>query len=85
MLTLQLRQLEADEIVTRKIYAEVPARVEYRLTAYGQTLSMLLRSMRTWGEQHIGRRSRTASLNADSKAERPKRKSALNGDRVMAA
>jgi DNA-binding HxlR family transcriptional regulator len=90
MLTLQLRQLEADEIVTRKIYAEVPARVEYRLTAYGQTLSMLLRSMRTWGERHLGRRSRTASLNADSKAERPKRKSALNarslnGDRVMAA
>jgi DNA-binding HxlR family transcriptional regulator len=61
MLTLQLRQLEADEIVTRKIYAEVPARVEYQLTAYGQTLSTLLRNMRKWGEQHLNRRTRAAS------------------------
>lgn len=63
MLTLQLRQLEADEIVARKIYAEVPTRVEYRLTAYGQTLSTLLRNMRKWGEQHLDRRGRTASSN----------------------
>lgn len=59
MLTLQLRQLEADQIVTRKIYAEVPARVEYRLTAYGQTLSTLLRHMRNWGEQHLCRVGRS--------------------------
>ena len=61
MLTLQLRQLEADEIVTRKIYAEVPARVEYQLTAYGQTLSTLLRNMQKWGEQHFNRRTRAGS------------------------
>jgi ATP-dependent DNA ligase len=59
MLTLPLRQLEADQIVTRKIYAEVPARVEYRLTAYGQTLSTLLRHMRNWGEQHLSRIARS--------------------------
>jgi len=58
MLTLQLRQLEADEIVARKIYAEVPTRVEYELTAYGQTLSTLLRNMRKWGEQHLTRRNK---------------------------
>lgn len=56
MLTLQLRQLEADGIVARRIRAEVPVRVEYRLTTYGRTLSTLLGDMRKWGEQHLNRR-----------------------------
>ena len=56
MLTLQLRQLEADGIVARSIHAEVPVRVEYRLTTYGRTLSTLLGDMRKWGEHHINRR-----------------------------
>ena len=59
MLTLQLRQLESDGIVARKIYAQVPVRVEYALTGYGRTLSTLLRNMRRWGEQHLSRRSTT--------------------------
>jgi len=46
MLTLQLRQLEADGIVAATIHAEVPVRVEYTLTTYGRTLSTLLRGMR---------------------------------------
>src|SRR5215472_11949170 len=58
MLTLQLRQLEADGIVARSIHAEVPTRVEYELTVYGQTLSTLLRNMRKWGEQHLTRRNK---------------------------
>lgn len=41
-LTLQLRALEADGIVERTVYAEVPPRVEYRLSAYGQTLAPVL-------------------------------------------
>src|SRR5215469_7365504 len=57
MLTLQLRQLEADGIVTRSVYAEVPVRVEYQLTTYGKTLSTLLQGMRKWGEQHLKRRT----------------------------
>lgn len=56
MLTLQLRQLEADGIVARTIHAEVPVRVEYQLTTYGKTLSSLLQGMRKWGEQHLNRR-----------------------------
>ena len=76
MLTLQLRQLEADEIVTRKIFAEVPARVEYELSTYGQTLSMLLRDMRRWGEGHLARRSRTTGLNGAARENR--RKAARN-------
>ena len=89
MLTLQLRQLEADEILTRKIYAEVPPRVEYQLTSYGQTLSTLLRNMREWGKQHLDRRSRGASLNANLTEDQRKRKStpnirSRNGDPIIA-
>lgn len=60
MLALQLRQLEADEIVVRKVYAEMPLRVEYELTTYGRTLSTLLLNMRKWGEQHLERRNKAA-------------------------
>ena len=57
MLTMQLRQLEADGIVARTIHAEVPVRVEYQLTTYGKTLATLLQAMRKWGEQHLKRRT----------------------------
>jgi DNA-binding HxlR family transcriptional regulator len=52
MLTQQLRELEADGIVHRKIYAEVPPRVEYRLTDYGNTLTPVLVEMAIWGDHH---------------------------------
>ena len=52
MLTQQLRELEADHIVLRKVYAEVPPRVEYSLTDYGRTLTPLLSEMATWGQVH---------------------------------
>lgn len=52
MLTQQLRELEADGIVHRKIYAEVPPRVEYRLTAYGKTLMPIMDEMAKWGTGH---------------------------------
>jgi DNA-binding HxlR family transcriptional regulator len=49
MITLQLRELEADGIVRRTIYPEVPPKVEYDLTAFGKTLEPILISMREWG------------------------------------
>ena len=52
MLTQQLRELEADGIVSRKIYAEVPPRVEYRLTPYGKTLTPIMQEMAKWGAGH---------------------------------
>lgn len=55
MLTMQLRELEQDSLVTRKIYAEVPPRVEYRLSTYGKTLNPIIDAMHEWGEQHLGR------------------------------
>jgi len=55
VLTEQLRELEADEIVKRAPLGRVPAPVMYRLTEYGRTLLPLVESIRTWGRGHIDR------------------------------
>ncbi len=59
-LTVQLRQLEADGVVARTIYAEVPARVEYALTDHGRGLSAVMGQLERWGaeylERHAGQR-----------------------------
>lgn len=52
MLTNQLRELEDDGIITRKVYAQVPPKVEYSLTNYGRTLEPILLLMRDWGAEH---------------------------------
>ncbi|MDQ0140365.1 winged helix-turn-helix transcriptional regulator [Cupriavidus necator] len=51
MLAQQLRQLEADGIVARKLYAQVPPKVEYRLTDWGQALCPALDALLKWAEQ----------------------------------
>lgn len=53
MLTKQLRELEADGILTRKIYAEIPPRVEYFFTDLGDSLMTVIGSMKTWGEANM--------------------------------
>lgn len=52
MLTQQLRELEEDGLISRKIYAEIPPRVEYTLTEFGLTLSPIMLSMAKWGEEY---------------------------------
>lgn len=54
MLTRQLRELEDDQIIERKIYAEVPPKVEYSLTEFGKTLEPVLRMLQGWGSQYLG-------------------------------
>ncbi|MBU8748901.1 winged helix-turn-helix transcriptional regulator [Bacillus subtilis] len=52
MLTLQLRELEADGIVHRKVYQQVPPKVEYSLTEFGRTLEPIVLQMKEWGESN---------------------------------
>jgi DNA-binding HxlR family transcriptional regulator len=55
MLTQHLRELERDEIVHRKVYAEVPPKVEYSLTRHGESLKPILKLMSAWGAKHRAR------------------------------
>ena len=52
VLTAQLRTMEESGLVNRKVYAEVPPRVEYSLTELGKSLKPILDSMRAWGEAY---------------------------------
>jgi len=61
MLTLQLRELEADGLVHRKVFAEVPPRVEYTLTQEGASLGPIVTAMGVWGKAYA-RRSATIAL-----------------------
>ncbi|WP_411343757.1 winged helix-turn-helix transcriptional regulator [Paenibacillus sp. WLX1005] len=55
MLTQQLRELERDDVVIRHDYGEVPPRVEYSLSAYGESLIEVLDFFCHWGENHLER------------------------------
>lgn len=53
MLTNQLRELEEEDIITRKVYAQVPPKVEYSMTEYGKSLAPILVAMHDWGTAHV--------------------------------
>lgn len=53
MLTQQLREMERDGIVHREVYLQVPPKVEYSLTAIGQTLRPILEVMHDWGVRYL--------------------------------
>lgn len=55
MLSLQLKELEADGLVKREVFAEVPPRVEYSLTEEGKTLIPVLQAIAEWGN-YMGRK-----------------------------
>ena len=52
VLTDSLRSMEADGIITRTVYPEVPPRVEYALSEMGESLKPILDAMRAWGENY---------------------------------
>ena len=55
VLSEQLRQLEADGLIEREVFAEVPPKVEYRLSAEGRTFLPVLEVMCNWGKEYDGR------------------------------
>jgi DNA-binding HxlR family transcriptional regulator len=65
VLTQTLRALERDGLITRTVYAEVPPRVEYRLTPLGRSLREPLEAVQSWAERHV-----SAVMAAREKAER---------------
>ncbi len=67
MLTLQLRELEADGVVLRHVHPQIPPKVEYEISPFGQSLGPVLLSLRTWGEQYRGAvEGRSEPLNDDN-------------------
>ena len=52
-LTNQLRELESDGIIERIIFAEIPPRVEYKITPYGSSILPIIDSMYQWGRLHM--------------------------------
>ncbi|MCJ2057226.1 helix-turn-helix transcriptional regulator [Methylobacterium sp. J-048] len=62
MLTNQLREMEADGLIARKVYAEVPPKVEYSLTERGRSLEPVIHALKAWGDRH-------AELAADLQAD----------------
>ena len=64
MLTQQLRELEHDAVVTRKVFEVVPPKVEYSLSPYGRTLHPLLEELCAWGNRHERRMAKQTKLAA---------------------
>lgn len=73
MLAQQLRELERDGVVNRKVYPQVPPKVEYSLTPLGRALSPLLDSMHAWGDRVIARRRTDGIEQGNEAGRRPRR------------
>lgn len=54
MLTNQLRELEDDGLIERKVYAQVPPKVEYSLSELGRSMEPILLALKLWGDTNIG-------------------------------
>lgn len=64
MLTTQLRELERDGIVLRKVYAQIPPRVEYSLTNHGESLRPIVEFACSWGKSHVSHVRRQSAKRA---------------------
>ena len=61
MLTEQLREMERDGVIHRKVYPQVPPKVEYSLTPLGESLKPVVDAMTAWGEQRMRARAESES------------------------
>lgn len=68
MLTLQLRELEADGVIVRHVYPQVPPKVEYELTEFGRSLAPVLITLRDWGEAYQRERGQETAPVCETKA-----------------
>lgn len=75
MLVQQLRELEEDGIIERKVYSQVPPKVEYSITEYGKQTFPLLVQMYKWGREHQKSEHFPVELRADCD---------LNFDKILA-
>ena len=82
-LTQHLRELEYHGIIHRKVYAQVPPKVEYSLTKHGESLKPILKLMSAWGSKHRARYGVTAE-NRRNKASAAKR-AAVTTENVLRA
>ena len=71
MLTKQLRALEDDRLIIRKVYAEVPPRVEYCLSEIGESLRPVIDTLKAWGESHQERLSCAPATTTSAADARP--------------
>ena len=69
MLTNQLRELEADGLIARKVYAQVPPKVEYSLTPLGRSMEGILLALKAWGDANLDRFGRPNGETADAAPE----------------
>lgn len=67
MLTNQLRELEEDGLIYRKVYAQVPPKVEYSLSPLGNSMEPILLALKGWGDANIGRYGKPAPDRAGEK------------------
>jgi DNA-binding HxlR family transcriptional regulator len=63
-MTNQLRELEEDGLIERKIYAQVPPKVEYSISPLGRSLEPILIALKAWGDGNIGRFGKPIAANA---------------------
>ncbi len=68
MLTQQLRELEVDRLLSRKVYPVVPPKVEYSLTDFGRSLQAILAAMYDWGALYMADRGLQISCSMDADA-----------------
>ncbi len=70
VLAATLRSLEHEGLICRTVYAEVPPRVEYRISSHGETVRPIIQAVRAWGQEHLEWKRREDETNHSSRTSR---------------